>query len=365
MSKPSHVSHRMRTPFTAGLVVGLISLLVSVLLPVTAAWAAAPAAPALQDGVTPTPDPADCAACHPNIDNAWQGSMHANAYTDTIFQARWKSLGEPGDCLICHTTGYDATTGQYTAASVTCEACHGKVQEGHPPATMPIRSDTEYCGTCHTITLSEWRLSGHASAGVGCTDCHNPHSQKARFENTNEMCINCHKDNLGEHKNDTHIQKGIECVECHAMILPPETEPVDGLAPTGHAFSITSATCVACHTDILHVGKPVPGYEAGARAVGATLPVSPTLPALIETYAGEVAEDGTTPEQKIQVLEAALASTRLSTLFQGGMIGLVLGGTTFYLLARNQQQASRSKPEKSEEKHETASESAAEESAHE
>ena len=45
------------------------------------------------------------------------------------------------------------------------------------------------------------------------------------------------------------------------------------------------------------------------------------------------------PEQQIQALEAALASTRLSTLFQGGMIGLVLGGTTAYLVARNIQAA--------------------------
>jgi hypothetical protein len=43
-------------------------------------------------------------------------------------------------------------------------------------------------------------------------------------------------------------------------------------------------------------------------------------------------------EQRIQALEAALASTRLSTLFQGGIIGIVFGGITVYYLGRNRRQ---------------------------
>lgn len=302
---------------------------------------AARAAPAQQDPPTPTPEPQDCAACHPNVGDTWLISPHAYAYEDAIFQERWQSLGEPGDCLVCHTTGYQATTGAYTAEGVTCEACHGAAQEGHPPAVMPIRSDTEYCGTCHPITLGEWRLTGHAAADVGCSDCHNPHSQEARFENTDELCINCHKDNLGEHQNDTHIQKGVRCVECHALVIPPDVPPNDGLAPTGHSFTITPATCVACHTDTLHIGKPVPGYEAGAKAVSASLPMTSTLPTLVAEYTGGAKSRVIQPEQQIQALEAALASTRLSTLFQGGLIGLALGGSTFYLIARNQRQNGR------------------------
>jgi hypothetical protein len=240
---------------------------------------------------------------------------------------------------VCHTTGYQATTGEYADPGVTCAACHGEVIENHPPAVMPIRSDTDYCGTCHPITLGEWRLTGHASADVGCTDCHNPHSQHSRFDNPDEMCVNCHKESLGEHQNDAHIQKGIRCIECHALVIPPDVPPADGLSPTGHSFTITPATCVACHTDILHVGNPIPGYEAGAKAVAETLPLSPTLPTMVAEYTGAGEETNIAPEQQIQALEAALASTRLSTLFQGGLIGLALGGTTTYLVARNQIQA--------------------------
>jgi predicted CXXCH cytochrome family protein len=284
---------------------------------------------------SPLTEGQDCQSCHINVTDAWQGSPHDLAYTDPIFQARWKALGEPGDCLVCHTTDYQATSGEFSAEGVTCEACHGQIVDGHPPAIMPIHSDTEYCGICHPITLGEWRLTGHSTAGVGCTNCHNPHSQQALYENPDEMCINCHKDDMGEHMNDVHIQKGIGCFECHALVIPPDVPPDDGLVPTGHSFTITPATCVACHTDVLKSGNPIPGYEQGAKAVAETLPTDPELPSLVATYTGTGNGTDLTAEQQIQTLSAALASTRLSTLFQGGIVGLVLGGTTMYFLAQN------------------------------
>jgi predicted CXXCH cytochrome family protein len=329
----------------AGALVGIMSMG----LVVGAAWAAPGNSPTSQSGETPTPQPGaeqtaaptaqpqDCADCHPDIHAAWVESPHAHAYDDEVFIQRWKSLGEPGECMVCHTTSYQATTGEFKEEGVACEACHGPAVEGHPPAVVPIRADTEYCGTCHTTTLGEWRLTGHATANVGCSDCHNPHSQQALFENPDEMCINCHKDDIDEHKNDLHIQKGISCVECHALVIPSKTPPPDGLVPTGHTFTITPATCVSCHTDTLHIGEPLPGYEAGAKAVSASETMTSTLPALVAEYTGESGSNAELPqEQQIQALEAALASARLSTLFQGGIIGLALGGTTAYLVGRNQ-----------------------------
>ncbi len=48
-----------------------------------------------------------------------------------------------------------------------------------------------------------------------------------------------------------------------------------------------------------------------------------------------MAENGFTTEQRLQALEAALASAQLARLFQGGIIGLVLGGSTAWFVARN------------------------------
>ena len=283
-----------------------------------------------------------CADCHPNVEAVWQASPHAHAFDDQEFNQRWTAMGKPGECLACHTTNYQSSTNTYAAEGVQCEACHGEAVDGHPPTVVPVKADSDYCGTCHTTTLSEWRLTGHGMAGVGCMDCHDPHSQKALFENADEMCLNCHKDDMGPYLEDIHIQKGIGCVDCHALVIPPDQLPEDGIVPTGHAFTITPATCVACHTDSLHAGFSLPGYEKGAKAAidgepgnGEAGPVDTALETVAEPGSGETT---LSTEQHIQALEAALASTRLSTLFQGGVIGIVLGGITVYYLGRNKRQ---------------------------
>ena len=239
-----------------------------------------------QNPATPTAMLKDCQECHPDIGDAWTASPHAQAYSDPEFISRWQSAGKPGECLVCHTTNYEATTGMVAAEGVTCAACHGESQPDHPPAAAAVRSASEYCGACHPITHAEWRLTGHATAGVGCTSCHNPHSQKARFENPDEMCLNCHAEDLGSHPDDLHLQKGIGCVDCHALTLPPSEPPVDGLKPTGHTFAISATTCVACHTDTIKAGRALPGYEAGAKAVAAGTPVTTTLTTLVSEYTG-------------------------------------------------------------------------------
>jgi predicted CXXCH cytochrome family protein len=319
------------------------------------------AAPLAQDPTPTTPvtqevtstlttSGAACRECHLDVADMWSHSPHAHAYDDPTFQEWWEGQGKPGDCLSCHTTGYQATSGTFTAEGVSCEGCHGEVQADHPPAVVTTKADTEYCGGCHTTTHSEWRLTGHAAADVGCMDCHDPHSQKALFEVADDMCLNCHEDDMGPYLEDTHIQQGIGCVDCHALVIPPEVPPDDGIVPTGHAFTISPATCVACHTDALHSGFALPGYENGA-AMAASSEITPTATTKpIETAAPTA--PALTPEQQIQTLEAALASQSMTLLFQGGVIGLVLGGTTAWFIAHNVRR--RREPEEPE--HETTEE---------
>jgi predicted CXXCH cytochrome family protein len=243
-------------------------------------------------------------------------------------------MSNTGDCLLCHTTDYVATTGEYSHPGVTCEACHGKVPNTHPLEPVEIRSDSEYCGTCHTTTLGEWRLTGHSHADVGCTDCHNPHSQQALFENPDDMCLNCHKDSMGPYLETIHGQKGIGCVDCHALVIPPNEPPADGIVPTGHTFSITPATCVACHTDALHSGFSLPGYEGGAKAAQngteLTEPKS-TEQALVHTSEEQIQ----LLENQLQTVQAATANRQMTILFQGGVVGLTLGGTTAWVISTN------------------------------
>jgi len=307
----------------------LITLLLAGLLLGAGVVAAQDAEPGQVEG---EPRPEDCGACHLNIDARWRDSAHAHAFDDPVFQEWWTGQGKPGDCLLCHTTGYVPATGEFKAEGITCEACHGEVNPEHPPAIIPVRGDTEYCGTCHTPTLSEWRLSSHAKAGIGCVSCHDPHDQLPLFTVADDMCINCHQDSMEDYLEDIHIQEGVGCVDCHTLVIPPEEMPIDGLVSTGHQFTITPATCIACHTDALHAGFSLPGWERGASAVRRE--ITPTL--TLETrYTTAVNGNGAGLQQQVQALEAALASRTITTLFQGGVIGLALGGTTSWIVAHN------------------------------
>jgi predicted CXXCH cytochrome family protein len=279
----------------------------------------------------------DCQECHLDVAAHWSESPHAHAFDDAVFHERWTGLGEPGECLVCHTTGYVQSTGAFVAEGIQCSGCHGQATENHPPEPVEIRADTEYCGVCHTTTLGEWRLTGHSTAGIGCSSCHDPHSQQSLFAEPDDLCLNCHAESMGDHADDLHIQKGIGCVDCHALVIPPEEEPVDGIVPTGHTFTITPATCVACHTDTLHAGVALPGYEQGAAAaIGDSAADDETG---VETIAVSdtttAPEAGLSAEQRIQTLEASLASRNMGLLLQGAIVGLVLGGSTAWLVAQN------------------------------
>jgi hypothetical protein len=159
------------------------------------------------------------------------------------------------------------------------------------------------------------------------------------------MCLNCHEDTMGEYLEDIHFSKDIGCVDCHALVIPPETTPQDGIVPTGHGFTMTAATCVACHTDALHAGFSLPGYEHGATAAEETSPPGrdaegvETIGFQPQIAAGNggngAAENNVSAEQQVQVLEAALASRRVTTLFQGGLVGLTFGGITAWFVASN------------------------------
>jgi len=317
-----------RKALFAGLLVALLTFALT-----TGIALAGPNQQGGDDDHSTNPSSEDCQNCHIDIAGQWSHSPHAHAFDDPVFQERWAGLGEPGECLLCHTTDYQASSGEYVAEGVDCAACHGQPGPDHPPAVVPIEADTEFCGTCHTTTLGEWRRTGHAHSDVGCMDCHDPHSQGELFENPDDLCINCHRGAMEEYLEDLHVQKGIGCVDCHALVIPPDVIPDDGIVPTGHAFTITPATCVACHTDALHAGFSLPGYENGAAQADTDEPVD--LSGFEDEGGQDVVEEETTDEQTVQALQAALASRNIATLFQGGIVGLVLGSTTAWFVANN------------------------------
>jgi len=163
-----------------------------------------------------------CGECHQAIHAVWQHSLHANAWTNGIFQAAYqRSVETYGKesaraCLPCHTPtvrhgqDYDVEN-PITAEGVTCDFCHsisavdledqadpvrfsvGKTKYGplrhaqspaHEIIDTEIHKRSEFCATCHEYrnangvavlgTYSEWKGSSYAKRGKQCQDCHMP-----------------------------------------------------------------------------------------------------------------------------------------------------------------------------------------------
>lgn len=192
-------------------------------------------------------------------------------------------------CAECHTTGlrkgYDSATDAYRtrwdALGVGCQACHGPGQ-AHVDAArrgkkvpMPVLQTTQghaegqvdLCARCHTVRsrlveadrpdrplldqfrpevlrdglyfpdgqqqgevfeAGSFKQSRMFAAGVGCTDCHDPHSGKLKREG-NATCTMCHSpagnprfptlalkryDDASHHLHQAGTP-GSACVDCH------------------------------------------------------------------------------------------------------------------------------------------------------
>lgn len=262
-----------------------------------------------------------CAQCHQDIFSEWQGTRHAQAFSAPIFQRDWSELGNQVSCLECHSTGYDEQTGKYSEAGVTCEACHGHFLPDHPEAPMPITPNVDLCGTCHKTTTDEWRASAHGQQGIQCQACHNPHSQQPKADSVTALCTTCHQERGGSFTHSTHANAGLECSNCHMYTSPRTTDPIQGLVPTGHTFSVGSDACIACHQDTVHTRDE------------------------IIKLSGEVAEletvDSATLEQQVQAQEQQITDLKAQStnrlyigLAQGAIVGLLTGGAAAWVVSR-------------------------------
>ncbi len=209
------------------------------------------AAAGLQDAATPPPP--DCASCHPDQVKQWESGNHAQAFSRDTFQTAWKTGKNPQYCLACHTTGYDAATGNYTQASVSCTACHQASPNGHPGGQMSISDSAVFCGTCHTTTFHEWQKSGHGQVNLPCTSCHDMHSTELRFKNASDLCSNCHTQAGSA---GMPMSTEATCTDCH-MSTESGTSRVEGQAPTGHTFVLDSTACERCHKSDIHAAHQI------------------------------------------------------------------------------------------------------------
>ncbi|GGP44361.1 MULTISPECIES: Ig-like domain-containing protein [Shewanella] len=68
----------------------------------------------------------------------------------------------------------------------------------------------------HALELEE---SKHGEYGMSCVTCHDPHSQKLKFngdEDSDALCISCHAEkDSDDHKLASHNQVDVKCADCH------------------------------------------------------------------------------------------------------------------------------------------------------
>ena len=132
----------------------------------------------------------------------------------------------------------------------------------------------EKCVECHTKTtpnvVNDWKLSKHASLGIGCEACHGSDhttaedAAKAKIP-TPDTCGQCHADRVDQFKKGKHavawaameamptihyqpmaMTEGMKgCGGCHKIGLK-SPEQIAELAKTGVRFG--NASCDSCHT---------------------------------------------------------------------------------------------------------------------
>ncbi|MFV3290337.1 tetratricopeptide repeat protein [Pseudomonas sp. NY11955] len=206
-----------------------------------------------------------CQACHgPGQAHVDWARKHPGASPAQGLAVDHKALGSKGlveQCAYCHSRRQGLGTGQ---------------MPGHPqldqslPATLRTglyHDDGQIDGEVYEY--GSFTQSKMFAAGVGCTDCHNPHTTKVRIEG-NGLCLQCHntQPNIArfaglqakdydspEHHHHVAGSPGAQCVNCHMpskdyMVIDPRRDhslriPRPDLAAQG----IGPDACTRCHQD--------------------------------------------------------------------------------------------------------------------
>ena len=259
-----------------------------------------------------------CAECHIDVVADWQETPHAMALGEG-FQAVWN---EDTSCLSCHATGYQAFSGEFTHAGVTCESCHGETPANHPDEPVSVSDGIEMCATCHTTTYHEWEGSPHGAQDLPCTACHNPHAQELRFETSTLLCTNCHEDAINTgFAHVSHTEQACSDCHWHRGEFDSEAHYATGqLFHTGHDAMVETLACTDCHEQDETMIALQTSEENGE--VELIMPGADTRVLIREL------------EAEVDSVRAQGENAAATHLMQGGALGLSVGAIVAFLFFR-------------------------------
>ena len=134
------------------------------------------------------------------------------------------------DCGACHAEAMEVhLSSKHAAMSSGCEACHAGAENhllsGGAPGTIVKPGGAGYeqmCQQCHQNDhgLQRWESGAHASAGLGCLDCHHVLERAGHpvFADEAAACGECHPAAAAEFQLPSHHPIGdgeVSCVSCH------------------------------------------------------------------------------------------------------------------------------------------------------
>lgn len=156
-------------------------------------------------------------------------------------------------CLACHEESRQLMfwdNGRHKSAGVACSDCHNP----HGSNEKLLKAEQpDLCFGCHKdIRMLLNRQSHHPirEGKMKCTDCHNPHGgfgeKMIKADSVNELCFTCHAEKRGPFRFE-HPPVAENCLNCHN---------VHGSNHRSMLVSRPPQLCEDCHGDGFHSGRP-------------------------------------------------------------------------------------------------------------
>ncbi len=175
--------------------------------------------------------------------------------TNSWIPAIFTHAGVSDNCVLCHTTGINATAKSPTHILSTnlCETCHNTLA-WTPVVTVDHSQVLGTCASagCHRIATGKG--PNHVTTSSECDTCHATVAwTPAGIDHSGfaSNCFSCHDGVTASGKTPTHINSSNFCESCHD-VFPARWRPVLA-SRVDHTQVIGS--CVSCHNGTTATGK--------------------------------------------------------------------------------------------------------------